>query len=265
MFVTLQQVYSSGQETASAHIYPDTAIMQNVPRCLPMTRPVSGLFRHVSSLTHLRTTGTTCRAVAVEQQYNLSTEQVEKFHRDGFLVLPNFADAQEVASLRTRAAELVGAFDPKSISVFSTTNQVSLIASHQVAKSSCDWCASRALNMLHVNLRSCVRPGLPACQLFVRVLTQAEPGMQMHYLRCFGRNSLSTAPGQSIVPSQYLHQSSRAQQLGSYAGISVIIDCSVSASEKVLWNVSIQTLCLQVCVLFRVVVMPSHAARKCCA
>ncbi|MEW5318216.1 MAG: hypothetical protein WDW38_009456 [Sanguina aurantia] len=49
--------------------------------------------------------------------------QVEQFEKDGYLVLPNFASAEEIAALRSRIAELVDAFDPKSISVFSTTNQ----------------------------------------------------------------------------------------------------------------------------------------------
>ena len=42
----------------------------------------------------------------------------------GFLVLPGFASASEVAALRKRAGELVEAFDPQTISVFTTKNQV---------------------------------------------------------------------------------------------------------------------------------------------
>lgn len=38
----------------------------------------------------------------------------------GFLAVPGFASAEEVAALRARADELVAAFDPQSVSIFST-------------------------------------------------------------------------------------------------------------------------------------------------
>lgn len=42
----------------------------------------------------------------------------------GFLVLPGFASAEEVATLKARGEELLDAFDPAAISsIFSTRNQ----------------------------------------------------------------------------------------------------------------------------------------------
>jgi len=53
-----------------------------------------------------------------------SSEQIEQYERDGFLVLPNFVDAGACHSLRRRAEELVREFDPQNIvSVFSTHEQ----------------------------------------------------------------------------------------------------------------------------------------------
>jgi phytanoyl-CoA hydroxylase len=54
----------------------------------------------------------------------LSPEQRAQFERDGYLVLPGFKDAAEIAALRARAAEIVERFDPaESRSVFSTRDQ----------------------------------------------------------------------------------------------------------------------------------------------
>ncbi|KAI8468442.1 MAG: hypothetical protein J3K34DRAFT_522911 [Monoraphidium minutum] len=50
----------------------------------------------------------------------LSQQQADRFWEDGFLVVPGFAAAEEVAALRARADELVAAFDPESVSIFST-------------------------------------------------------------------------------------------------------------------------------------------------
>eukprot|EP00798_Chlamydomonas_sp_ICE-L_P018390 gene18390-24861_t len=62
--------------------------------------------------------------VASAETFTLSDEQVKQFHKDGFLVLEKFASQEEVASLRSRAGELVDSFDPTSVkSIFSTTNQ----------------------------------------------------------------------------------------------------------------------------------------------
>jgi phytanoyl-CoA hydroxylase len=45
----------------------------------------------------------------------------ERFARDGFLVVPGFKSAAEIAALRARAAEIVDAFDPAESSAIFTT------------------------------------------------------------------------------------------------------------------------------------------------
>lgn len=47
-----------------------------------------------------------------------------EFERDGFAVLPHFKSPAEVAALRARAAEIVGAFDPaESTAIFTTRDE----------------------------------------------------------------------------------------------------------------------------------------------
>src|SRR6266481_6153822 len=54
----------------------------------------------------------------------LNSDQVERYDRDGFLVLENFVDAAACDGLRDRAEQLVGEFDPQGIvSIFSTHEQ----------------------------------------------------------------------------------------------------------------------------------------------
>src|SRR5215207_1919124 len=54
----------------------------------------------------------------------LSTEELARYERDGFLVLEGFAAGEACDRLRRRAAELLEAFDPADIfSVFSTREQ----------------------------------------------------------------------------------------------------------------------------------------------
>lgn len=54
----------------------------------------------------------------------LSTEQVKKFRRDGFLVIENAVSVDDRARLRAQANALVNAFDPtETISIFSTKEQ----------------------------------------------------------------------------------------------------------------------------------------------
>ncbi|KAG2434181.1 hypothetical protein HXX76_007907 [Chlamydomonas incerta] len=60
---------------------------------------------------------------AAPQLGTLSEEQVDKFHRDGFLVLEKFASPEECAALKTRMDQLLHDFDPQTISIFSTKNQ----------------------------------------------------------------------------------------------------------------------------------------------
>ena len=54
----------------------------------------------------------------------LPAEQLAEYHRDGFLVINDFADTASCEALRTRAAELVHDFDASGIvSIFSTHEQ----------------------------------------------------------------------------------------------------------------------------------------------
>src|SRR5215212_5153018 len=65
-------------------------------------------------------------AFSVSRQKNmkLSTEELARYERDGFLVLEGFASHEACDRLRRRAAELLEAFDPAdTFSVFSTREQ----------------------------------------------------------------------------------------------------------------------------------------------
>jgi phytanoyl-CoA hydroxylase len=54
----------------------------------------------------------------------LNDEQRAHFARDGYIVLPGFKSAQEIAAVRERAAQIVDAFDPgQGIGIFTTQNQ----------------------------------------------------------------------------------------------------------------------------------------------
>lgn len=54
-----------------------------------------------------------------------SAEVRQRFERDGYLVLPAFRTASQVAALRERAARMVDAFDPaEHVGIFSTRDQV---------------------------------------------------------------------------------------------------------------------------------------------
>ena len=52
----------------------------------------------------------------------LSSEQIQRYRQDGFLALPDFKSAAEIAALRTRAGQMVDAFDPASSKTIFTTN-----------------------------------------------------------------------------------------------------------------------------------------------
>lgn len=54
----------------------------------------------------------------------LSADDHASFARDGFLVVPGFLDAATGAELTSRARALVDAFDPTTVSIFSTKDQV---------------------------------------------------------------------------------------------------------------------------------------------
>ena len=54
----------------------------------------------------------------------LTPQQQQQYQQDGFLVLPDFKSAAEVAALRQRAIAIVDAFDPReSITIFTTKEQ----------------------------------------------------------------------------------------------------------------------------------------------
>lgn len=53
----------------------------------------------------------------------LTPEQVQEFHDKGFLAIPGFASSEEVATLQAAGLALLDAFDPSTISIFSTRNQ----------------------------------------------------------------------------------------------------------------------------------------------
>jgi phytanoyl-CoA hydroxylase len=55
----------------------------------------------------------------------LSAQQTAQFQQNGYLVLPQFKSALDIAALRARAAEIVQAFDPaQGQAIFSTQEQV---------------------------------------------------------------------------------------------------------------------------------------------
>ncbi|MFZ6752361.1 phytanoyl-CoA dioxygenase family protein [Undibacterium sp. Dicai25W] len=54
----------------------------------------------------------------------LSQEQIVQFHQDGYVIIPDFKSAEEIAALRERAAMIVNDFDPaSSASIFTTKEQ----------------------------------------------------------------------------------------------------------------------------------------------
>ncbi len=55
----------------------------------------------------------------------LSQDQRDQFARDGYIVIPDFKNADAIAALRQRAAEIVNDFDPtEHRSIFTTRDQV---------------------------------------------------------------------------------------------------------------------------------------------
>ena len=55
----------------------------------------------------------------------LSQDQRDQFARDGYIVIPDFKNAEAIAALRQRAAEIVNDFDPtEHRSIFTTRDQV---------------------------------------------------------------------------------------------------------------------------------------------
>lgn len=60
----------------------------------------------------------------------LSADDLAAFARDGYLVVPGFLDATTCEQLASRARALVDAFDPTTISIFSTKDQASTSDAH---------------------------------------------------------------------------------------------------------------------------------------
>ena len=71
----------------------------------------------------------------------LSAEQVESYERDGFLVLPDFVSTDACQRLRTRALEIVDAWQPSNErSVFTTNEQERSSNSEFLESGSTTWC-----------------------------------------------------------------------------------------------------------------------------
>jgi phytanoyl-CoA hydroxylase len=59
----------------------------------------------------------------IDETSFLSPTQRRQFEDDGFLIIPNFKSAGEIAALRARAERIVDDFDPKIVSIFSTRSE----------------------------------------------------------------------------------------------------------------------------------------------
>ncbi|GFR47814.1 hypothetical protein Agub_g9591 [Astrephomene gubernaculifera] len=92
--------------------------VHNKPACL-----TSGPTRAPRCMPTSRTRVASTHTSAPVSPGVLSQEQVERFHKDGFLVLERFASPADCARLRKRMEALLHEFDPKTISIFSTRNQ----------------------------------------------------------------------------------------------------------------------------------------------
>jgi phytanoyl-CoA hydroxylase len=71
----------------------------------------------------------------------LTTEQIEQYDRDGFLVVEGFADGARCAELRARAVEIVEAWEPTDAhTVFTTDDQARQSNDEFLASASSIWC-----------------------------------------------------------------------------------------------------------------------------
>jgi phytanoyl-CoA hydroxylase len=71
----------------------------------------------------------------------LSADQIERFGRDGFLVVPDFVTADACAELRARAEQLVDAWEPGSErTVFTTEAQERVSNREFLASGNTSWC-----------------------------------------------------------------------------------------------------------------------------
>jgi len=71
----------------------------------------------------------------------LTTEQIESFRRDGFLVVPDFVTRAACGRLRDRAVEMVEAWEPsEERSVFTTNEQERISNGEFLASGATTWC-----------------------------------------------------------------------------------------------------------------------------
>ena len=71
----------------------------------------------------------------------LSVEQIERFGRDGFLVVPDFVTADACEELRRRAEDLVEAWEPGADRTVFTTEAQSRVSNREfLASGSTSWC-----------------------------------------------------------------------------------------------------------------------------
>jgi phytanoyl-CoA hydroxylase len=56
----------------------------------------------------------------------LSSDQLDSFNSQGYLVIESFANPEDIESMMKRMDKLLDDFDYTNVSVFSTKNQVSL-------------------------------------------------------------------------------------------------------------------------------------------
>mmetsp|Transcript_29697 Transcript_29697/g.64845 ORF Transcript_29697/g.64845 Transcript_29697/m.64845 type:complete len:389 (-) Transcript_29697:234-1400(-) len=61
----------------------------------------------------------------VKATASLTQDQIDFYHSEGYLVIEDFATKEECSQLRERAEEIIDDFDPKTVSIFSTTDQES--------------------------------------------------------------------------------------------------------------------------------------------
>ena len=71
----------------------------------------------------------------------LNPDQIERYQRDGFLVLPDFASASACAELRDRANQLVDEWEPTGDRTVFTTDQQERVSNHEFLSSGATtWC-----------------------------------------------------------------------------------------------------------------------------
>src|SRR4029079_2505546 len=71
----------------------------------------------------------------------LTEEQIDGYHRDGFLVLEGFASPEQCAALKQRAIELVRTWEPSTERTVFTTEQQERVSNHEFLSSGATtWC-----------------------------------------------------------------------------------------------------------------------------